>query len=118
MRAKDGLGKYGERVAERHLVEQGMVVLDRNWRCELGEIDLVVRDGDALVVCEVKTRSGTGCGHPLEAVTPRKLARLRKLAARWVHDHGVHPSVIRLDVVAVLAEGHGAAAVEHVRGVW
>jgi Holliday junction resolvase-like predicted endonuclease len=57
------------------LVGQGMVVLDRNWRCELGEIDLVARDGDALVVCEVKTRSGLGFGHPLETVTAVKLAR-------------------------------------------
>jgi putative endonuclease len=117
MRAKDALGRYGEQVAERHLVEQGMVVLDRNWRCELGEIDLVARDGDALVVCEVKTRSGLGYGHPLEAVTARKLARLRRLAARWVHDHGVRPPIIRLDVVGVLSRPPGPAVVDHVRGV-
>ena len=81
MRAKDGLGRYGEDVAARHLVEQGIIVLDRNWRCELGEIDIVGRDGDVLVVCEVKTRSGTSFGTPLEAVTRTKAARLRRLAA-------------------------------------
>ena len=117
MRAKDALGRYGEQVAERHLVEQGMVVLDRNWRCELGEIDLVARDGDALVVCEVKTRSGLGFGHPLEAVTAPKLARLRRLAVRWVSDHGVPPPQIRLDVGGVLRRGRGPAQVEHLRGV-
>ena len=82
MRAKDALGAYGERVAAAHLVAAGMTVLDRNWRCPIGEIDIVARDGDVLVVCEVKTRRGDGFGHPLEAVTARKAARLRRLAAR------------------------------------
>ena len=57
MRAKDGLGAYGEQVAAAHLVASGMTVLERNWRCPQGEIDIVARDGDVLVVCEVKTRS-------------------------------------------------------------
>ena len=69
VRAKDALGRYGEDVAARHLLSEGFVVLDRNWRCDVGEIDIVARDGDTLVVCEVKTRSGTGFGSPLEAVT-------------------------------------------------
>ena len=59
IRAKDALGAYGERVAVAHLVAAGLTVLDRNWRCPLGEIDIVARDGDVLVVCEVKTRSST-----------------------------------------------------------
>ena len=63
------LGRYGEVLAARHLVERGMVVLDRNWRCPLGEIDLVLRDGDTLVVCEVKTRTSHDYGSPHEAVT-------------------------------------------------
>ena len=117
MRAKDGLGRYGEDVAARHLVEQGIIVLDRNWRCELGEIDIVGRDGDVLVVCEVKTRSGTSFGTPLEAVTRTKAARLRRLAARWLADHRGRPAQVRFDVVGVLAGGSGAATVEHVRGV-
>ena len=75
MRAKDALGRYGEDVAARHLIEQGIVVLERNWRCDAGEIDIVGRDGQVLVICEVKTRRGTGYGTPIEAVTPRKLAR-------------------------------------------
>ena len=116
MRAKDGLGRYGEDVAARHLVEQGIVVLARNWRCDLGEIDIVGRDGDVLVVCEVKTRSGTGFGTPLEAVTRAKAARLRRLAARWLAEHPGRPAQVRFDVVGVLAPGSGAAQVEHVRG--
>lgn len=117
MRAKDALGRYGEDVAARHLAEQGIVVLERNWRCDAGEIDIVGRDGQVLVICEVKTRSGVGYGTPLEAVTPRKVARLRRLAARWLAEREVHPAAVRFDVVGVLAAGTGAAQVEHVRGV-
>ncbi|MGH3356154.1 MAG: YraN family protein [Nocardioidaceae bacterium] len=114
---RTAVGRYGEEVAVRHLVEAGMVVLDRNWRCDLGEVDVVARDGDALVICEVKTRRGLGFGSPLEAVTHRKAARLRRLAARWMADSGVHPPEVRVDVVSVLLRERGAAAVEHVRGI-
>jgi putative endonuclease len=111
------LGDYGERLAARHLTAQGLIVLDRNWRCDAGEIDLVLRDGDVLVVCEVKTRSSAICGSPQEAVTPAKLDRLERLAARWVAEHDVHPTDIRIDMVAVLMARRGAPEVEHVRGL-
>ncbi len=111
------LGAYGERLAARHLTEQGLVVLDRNWRCDAGEIDLVLRDGPVLVVCEVKTRTSDACGTPHEAVTPDKVARLRRLAARWMTEHDVHPDDVRLDLVAVLRPRRGASLVDHVRGI-
>jgi len=111
------VGRYGEDAAARHLVEHGMVLLDRNWRCEAGEIDLVLRDGRVLVVCEVKTRSTTAFGGPVEAVSETKAARLRRLAARWLQDHRVHPDEVRLDVVGVLLQRRGAPVVEHVRGI-
>jgi putative endonuclease len=111
------LGEYGERLAERHLVAQGMVVLDRNWRCQVGEIDLVLRDGRVLVVCEVKTRSSTAFGHPLEAVTEAKADRLRELAVRWVEAHGVRPEGVRIDLVGVLMQPRGRPVLEHVRGI-
>jgi putative endonuclease len=116
-RQRSAVGRYGEDVAARHLAESGMVVLARNWRCDLGEIDLVARDGPALVVCEVKTRRGLDFGTPLEAVTQRKLARLRRLAARWVAESGLRPPEVRIDVVGVLVRSSGAAVVEHLRGV-
>ena len=72
-------GGYGEAYAARYLTGIGMVVLDRNWRCELGELDLVLRDGRVLVFCEVKTRASAAFGSPLESVTPAKVARLRRL---------------------------------------
>ena len=114
---RQALGAYGESLAARHLVAQGMVVLDRNWRCDAGEIDLVLRDGDVLVVCEVKTRSSVLCGTPQEAVTDIKVARLRRLAARWLGDHAVHPRDVRIDMVAVLRPRRGASLVDHVRGI-
>lgn len=111
------LGAYGERVAAAHLIEQGMVLLDRNWRCDEGEVDLVLRDGDTLVVCEVKTRGSLDHGTPHEAVTDAKLDRLRRLAERWAEAHGIRPSRSRVDLVAVLQTGRGRALVEHVRGI-
>jgi putative endonuclease len=111
------LGAYGEAYAARHLTDQGMVLLDRNWRCEQGEIDLVLRDGRVLVVCEVKTRSSTAFGSPLEGVTEQKAAWLRRLAARWLAAHQVHPDDVRLDLVGVLVRRDGPPQLEHVRGV-
>src|SRR3954463_4115682 len=99
--AKDAVGAYGERVACAHLVEQGMVVLDRNWRCPAGELDLILRDGDALVFVEVKTRRGDRFGTPAEAVGEAKVRRLRRLAAAWLEQAGLPPVTVRFDVVAV-----------------
>jgi putative endonuclease len=81
-------------------------VLDRNWRCRQGELDLVLRLGRTVVFCEVKTRSGSGFGRPAEAVSLTKQARIRRLAARWLADHrdrlGARPAVLRFDVAAIL----------------
>lgn len=118
-RGRNGaLARYGERLAERHLTGLGMVVLDRNWRCELGELDLVLRDGPVLVACEVKTRSSLDFGSPQEAVTREKLGRLRRLAMRWLAEHEVRCPEVRVDVVAVLRPRRGPSVVEHVAGVW
>jgi putative endonuclease len=117
MRAKDAVGRYGENVAAAYLAEAGMRVLVRNWRCSLGEIDVVAVDGDCLVVCEVKTRRSLVCGTPAEAVTPRKLARLRQLTAAWLAAQEQRFPSVRIDVVAVLQPPRGAAQVEHLRGV-
>lgn len=111
------LGRYGEGCAERHLLELGMVLLDRNWRCETGEIDLVLRDGRVLVVCEVKTRSSNDFGHPHEAVTADKLRRLRRLGAAWLAAHELRVPEVRIDMVAVLRPRTGPAVVEHVAGI-
>ncbi|MQY12249.1 hypothetical protein SRB5_23820 [Streptomyces sp. RB5] len=116
--AKQAMGRYGERLAERTLAAAGMTVLARNWRCREGEIDLVALDDDALVICEVKTRSGHGFQHPMEAVTREKAARLRHLAEEWLRRHGGPPTGgVRIDLVGVVLPDRGAARIEHVRGV-
>src|SRR5664280_2076887 len=86
MHAKDALGRYGEDVAVRHLLDAGWLVLERNWRCRAGEIDIVARDGGVLVFCEVKTRSSALFGVPAEAVRPAKVRRIRALACHWLAD--------------------------------
>lgn len=113
---KRALGAYGEAVAARHLVGTGMVLLDRNWRCPAGEIDLVLRDGEVLVFCEVKTRSSSRFGSPLEGVGDTKAARLRRLAAMWMQAHDVRARDVRLDLVGVLQDS-GTPVVDHVRGI-
>jgi putative endonuclease len=117
MAEKDAVGAFGEGVAVRHLEAAGMVVLDRNWRCGDGEIDVIARDGETLVFCEVKTRRGTRYGGPAAAVVPAKVRRLRRLALRWLSESGLHPRDLRFDVVSVLAPRHGGTDVEHLRGV-
>lgn len=114
---RQAMGRYGEDRAVRHLTGLGMVVLDRNWRCEFGEVDLVLRDGDVLVFCEVKTRGTAAFGAPLEAVTPEKLARLKSLAACWMERHQVRPHDVRLDLVGVLMDAPVHDRVVHMQGV-
>jgi putative endonuclease len=117
-----GLGSYGERMAVRYLTDRGLEVLDRNWRCDLGEVDILARDGGCLVVCEVKTRRSTSFGEPIEAVDYRKLARLRRLAAAWLAERrAVGEPVqgvagVRVDVVGVLRPQRGPCRIEHVVG--
>ncbi len=117
-RARDAVAAYGERVAARHLIAEGMRILDRNWRCRHGEIDIVARDAESLVFCEVKTRRGAGFGAPAEAVVSAKARRLRRLAAEWLATHDEHAPEIRFDVIGVMPQRAGAAAVEHLRGAF
>ncbi|HCB06272.1 MAG TPA: YraN family protein [Nocardioides sp.] len=116
--SRRALGAYGEEIAARLLTsDQGMTLLDRNWRCPEGELDLVLREGDVLVACEVKTRRGSGAGSPHEAIDPVRLERLHRLVWRWAEAHEVRPPEARVDLVAVLRPPRGAAVVEHVRGL-
>ena len=117
MHPKDVLGRRGEELAAAYLQEAGFRVLDRNYRCPDGEIDIVAADYRTLVACEVKTRSSLRYGTPIEAVDARKLRRLRRLAVRWAATHGVIFDGLRVDVVGVLKSPDGEFTIEHVRGV-
>jgi putative endonuclease len=117
MRAKDVLGRSGEQAAADYLEAEGFRILERNWRCADGEIDIVAVDRHTFVVCEVKTRSGTRYGTPLESVSRLKHSRLRRLAVRWLTAHGVHFDRVRIDIVGVTRDASGGFTIEHVRGV-
>jgi putative endonuclease len=117
MKAKDLLGRRGEELAAEYLESLGMLIVERNWRCPDGEIDIVALDGDALVIAEVKTRRSLAYGHPFEAVGANKLARLHRLGSAWCLDHGLRLPLRRVDVIAVLDDGVGKPTVEHLREV-
>lgn len=117
MRAKDALGRLGEQVALEYLQRAGLRILDRNWRCAEGEIDIVAAERQVLVICEVKTRSSTRFGDPVEAVGRVKRNRLRRLAIRWLVAHGVLFEEVRIDVLGLVRDRSGNFTVEHVRGV-
>jgi putative endonuclease len=117
MNPKDVLGMQGEQFAAEYLQRAGYRILDRNWRCAEGEIDIVAAERRTLVVCEVKTRSGTRYGTPIEAITRQKRNRLRRLAVRWLIAHGLLFDEVRVDVIGVLSHAAGELALEHVRGV-
>jgi putative endonuclease len=117
-RRSDELGRRGEELAAEYLADTGLVLLSRNWRCRDGEVDIVATDGERLVVCEVKTRSGTGYGEPSEGVTPAKAARIRRVAAAWLRTYHVGWVEVRFDIVAVLCPPEGPVTVEHLRGAF
>lgn len=115
--SRQELGALGEQIAVDHLSGLGMSILARNWRCRYGELDIVAAEnGDTVVFVEVKTRSGDGFGGVEQAVTPRKVRRLRRLAGLWLAGQDSRWSQVRIDVVGVRMGG-GSPSVLHVRGV-
>ena len=109
------LGRRGEDLAARHLIARGYALVERNGRCREGEIDLVMRHAGTTVLVEVKTRAGLGYGHPLEAVTRAKAARLRVLAGLWCQEHPEHRGPVRIDVVGVVWPPGAAPTVDVIR---
>lgn len=116
------VGRLGEQLAAEHLERLGWRVLDRNWRCRAGEIDLIAHDpaAGAIVFVEVKYRTGTGFGSPLEAITGAKITHLRAVSAAWLRQHrsalpaGVQ---VRLDALGIVKEPGLRAEFTHVRGL-
>lgn len=111
------LGAYGEDRAVEWLTARGYRLVERNWRCARGEVDVIAWHGQTLVFVEVKTRAGTGTGHPFEAITATKTARLRQLVPLWFAAHpDTHAAAVRLDAVAVHVAGD-RFGVEHLTGI-
>jgi len=114
------LGRWGEKLAAQHLESQGYVILDRNWRCNRGEIDLVAQEGSVLVFVEVKTRRGRDFGTPEEAITRSKANRLLELGQRYLLERDLEDVEWRVDMVAVELDMRGKLLrCEHVpNAVW
>jgi putative endonuclease len=117
MTPKQFIGKYGEDLSAKYLQDRGYQIIERNWRCNFGEIDLIAKDNNRIVFVEVKTRNGSGYGHPFEAITALKVSRMRKLAAQWCAENKSAGSKVRMDAIAVLIH-NGKVAIEHLKQVF
>lgn len=111
-------GRAGEQMAASFLAERGYRVLAKNQRTPLGELDLVCRTSEQVVVVEVKARSGDEFGSALEAIGPRKARRLRAAAMWWLSERCMLPCNLRFDAVLVALDGFGSpCSLEHVKDI-
>lgn len=117
MNQKQILGKYGEDLAANYLIDRGYKIIERNWRCSIGEIDLIAKDKNQIVFVEVKTRSSTDFGHPLDAITEKKIIRMQRLVCAWCAARNKVGAAVRLDAISVLIRS-GRVAVEHLKQVY
>lgn len=123
MTASGQLGREGEAIAARHLEDAGWTVLERNYRAGRNEVDLIVRRGRTVAFVEVKSRRGTGFGHPLEAITERKRGEIAKVARAWLRARGgLRGLSLRFDAVAVQfgdrRDASRAPSIDHVADAW
>jgi putative endonuclease len=114
---KQILGREGEGIAERYLKKQGFKLLERNYRCPLGELDLIALDRKVLVFVEVKTRTSDNSGSPLEAVDRRKQRQIIKTALYFLSQKRLHDRDARFDVIGISLE-RGEPVVEHIRNAF
>ena len=113
-RASARVGRDGEAAALAWYQRRGYTLVERNWRCPLGELDLVLVRGGELVVCEVKARRGDAFGGPFEAVTARKQRKLVQLAEAFVASTGARPAALRFDVASVVARPGARMCAVHI----
>lgn len=117
--ARRALGAAGEGAVARWYANAGYEIVDRNWRCREGELDLVVARPNEIVFCEVKTRRGLAYGAPVEAVTRAKQKRIRVLATRWLGEHPDRRARdLRFDVASVLAPRGTAPVIDVIEGAF
>ncbi len=115
--SKQVLGKEGERIAEQYLKRKGYKLVERNYRCAAGEVDLIVLDRRVIVFVEVKTRTGHGFGTPLEAVQPRKQRKMMRAAQFFLSQKKLHQRDARFDVVGISWPGQ-EPMVEHIENAF
>ncbi len=105
--SRQALGARGEEYVAGYIQRQRMAVLERNYRCRLGEIDIIAKDGDTVAFIEVKTRSGSRFGSPAEAVTEAKKQKLLKAAYDYIASRDVGDVGLRFDVAEVFVQDNG-----------
>ncbi len=115
-----GTGDLGEEIATNFMLTHGYRILERNFRCKGGEVDIIARDpGDkSLVFIEVKTRRGLSYGVPQLAVTPFKQRQISKAALTWLAKNRLHDTNARFDVVAILLHTDGLHAIDHIKNAF
>ena len=112
------LGERGENAAVAYLERVGVSVVERNWRCSHGEVDIVALDGRTVVLCEVKTRSTRAKGNPEESVTAAKRRKYARLAEAYLQESGLTDVVVRFDVIGLLVIAPDRALLRHHRGAF
>jgi putative endonuclease len=112
------LGAQGEELACAYLRDQGVEVIERNWKCQAGEADVIAREGDDLVFMEVKTRTSNSSGFPEEAVDRKKRRRYEKIAMEYLFSHDLPSARVRFDVLALLLSTNGKAFLKHHRDAY
>jgi putative endonuclease len=115
-----GTGELGEEVAANFLIARGYRILERNFRCKGGEVDIITRDpGDkSLIFIEVKARRGLTYGVPQLAVTPFKQRQISKAALTWLSKNRLHDTNARFDVIAILLAADGMHKIEHIENAF
>lgn len=116
--SKNDIGARGEDAAAAYLERIGMTLVERNWRCKAGEIDIVALDHEDLVLIEVKTRRTDRKGSPEEAVSPAKQKRLVRLARAYAAHAGLDAPTIRFDVIAISPIAEDRALLRHHKGAF
>lgn len=112
---RQALGAFGESAAMSYLQRQGYRLLERNWRCRLGEIDLIAQQGDQVVFVEVRTRRGDQYGPPEASLSSAKRKRLAALAYQYIADHGCETGPWRIDLIAISVAHGQVRHLEHIR---
>ena len=111
------LGKIGEDIAAEYLNDLGYKILDRNWRFERVELDIVAQVDSTLVFCEVKTRRSNSHGIPSDAITPLKLQHIRTAALHWLNNHQSRHQGIRFDAISVIYCAGQPTTISHITGI-
>ena len=107
------IGNKAENLACDYLLNKGWEILDRNYYSGHSEVDIIAKDGESIVFLEVKMRSSTKFGHPIEQVTEAKVAHIFKAAEAWIVEKGMQDSPLRFDVIAILQKEHHSPRIDH-----